>query len=169
MNIFVIVKVNPDYCEYLRRYDKRVYYNSDFKDTRPFIGVLFEIENIEYFAPLSSPKSKHIKMHSSMDFIKIDGGKLGVINLNNMIPIKKGLYNIINLNDFPTDKKSQSYYYLLNKQYKWINSHGIQITKKSKRLYDLYIQNKLPSNIKNRCCNFKLLEEKCYIYDEVLI
>lgn len=116
---------------------------------RSFIGVLFEINNIEYFALLSSPKPKHINMHSSMDFIKIDDGKLGVINLNNMIPVKEGLYNIIDLNNFPPDKQSQLYYYLLNKQYKWINSHGIQITKKSKRLYDLYIQNKLLSNIRN--------------------
>ena len=32
---------------------------------------------------------------------------------------------------------------------------------KSKLLYNLYKNDKLPTNVKNRCCNFILLEEKC--------
>lgn len=34
----------------------------------------------------------------------------------------------------------------------------------SKTLYNLYVNNKLPDNVKNRCCNFILLEEKCDLY-----
>ena len=51
-----IVKVDSLYCDYLRKYDKRVSYNAGTKDLRPFIGVLFMIDKCEYFTPLSSPK-----------------------------------------------------------------------------------------------------------------
>lgn len=66
-----IVKVDSKYCDYLRRYDNKVVYNKFDKELRPFIGVLFKIDNIEYFAPLSSPKPKHLKMKNTLDFFKI--------------------------------------------------------------------------------------------------
>ena len=58
-NKLKIVKINSDYCDYLRKYDIRVPYNAGSKELRPFVGVLFCVNNIEYFAPLSSPKPKH--------------------------------------------------------------------------------------------------------------
>lgn len=48
-----LVRVDSDYCDYLRKFDKRVIYNMDNKEIRPFIGVLFKVNNYEYFAPLS--------------------------------------------------------------------------------------------------------------------
>ena len=62
-----------------------------------FVGVLFEIGEIKYFAPLSSPKYKHLKMKNSIDFYKIDSGKLGAINFNNMIPIPEQEYTYIDI------------------------------------------------------------------------
>lgn len=52
-------------------------------------GILFKIDTFEYFAPLSSPKLKHIKMKNTLDFLKIKNGELGAINFNNMIPVMK--------------------------------------------------------------------------------
>ena len=65
-----IVKVETDYCDYLRKYDRRVAYNMADKELRPFIGILFKINKLEYFAPLSSPKPKHLKMKNTIDFFK---------------------------------------------------------------------------------------------------
>ena len=93
-----IVKVNPSYCDYLREFDNNVSYNKNKKDLRPFIGILFKIEDLEYFAPLSSPKPKHKQMKNKMDFSKIKNGELGAVNFNNMIPVDKEYYNVINLN-----------------------------------------------------------------------
>lgn len=59
MRNFKIVRVDSDYCDYLRKFDSKVIYNKGAKKLRPFIGVLFKIEKWEYFAPLSSPKPKH--------------------------------------------------------------------------------------------------------------
>ena len=58
---FKIVKVDANYCGFLRKYDEKVVYNAGLKELRPFIGVLFKIDKFEYFAPLSSPKIKHKK------------------------------------------------------------------------------------------------------------
>ena len=56
---FKIVKIDSKYCDYLRKFDDKVPYNAGSKELRPFIGVLFMVEDIQYFAPLSSPKPKH--------------------------------------------------------------------------------------------------------------
>ena len=66
--------VNQDYCEYLRQYDNRVPYTMDSKSTRPFIGLLLQVNSCTYYAPLSSPKPKHQKMKNQLDFLKINNG-----------------------------------------------------------------------------------------------
>ena len=37
-----IVRVNSEYCDYLRKYDNKVAYNKNEKELRPFIGILFK-------------------------------------------------------------------------------------------------------------------------------
>ena len=91
----MLVRLNSNYCDYLRQFDNKVPYNYNEKELRPFIGVLFRIDNLMYFAPLSSPKAKHLKLKSKLDFLKIDNGKLGAINFNNMLPVTNK--NIINI------------------------------------------------------------------------
>ncbi len=161
-----LVKVDTKYCDYLRKFDKRVVYNKHSKELRPFVGILFTIDECLYFAPLSSPKKKHIKMKNTIDFYKIDNGKLGAVNFNNMIPVKEEYYDVILLYKDTIDAEEQKYQELLKDQFNWLNEHYNQIKNISKKLYDLYNNNKLPSAIKERCCNFKLLEDKCLEYNK---
>jgi len=93
-----IVRVNSDYCDYLRKYDNKVAYNKNEKVLRPFIGILFQIDTCEYFAPLSSPKPKHKNMKNTVDFFKIKDGELGAVNFNNMIPVNESNYSLVDLN-----------------------------------------------------------------------
>ena len=141
-------------------------YNYGKKDTRPFIGVLFNIGKLEYFAPLYSPKPKHMSMKNTMDFFKIDNGQLGAINFNNMIPVTNKNYIVPNLNKLPKNISDIKYLILLQKQLKWLNNNVEQVKNKSKNLYNLYIQGRLPKNIKKRCCDFKLLEKACKKYND---
>ncbi len=86
-------------------------------------GVLFKIGDIEYFAPLSSPKTKHQKMNNSIDFHKIENefkqnGKkekelIGVINFNNMIPVMSYNYKLINFNTKCKNEAEKKYFSLL--------------------------------------------------------
>lgn len=93
-----IVRVNTDYCDYLRKFDNKVSYNKFEKELRPFIGILFQIDTCEYFAQLSSPKPKHKNMKNTIDFFKIKDGELGAVNFNNMIPVNENNYSLVDLN-----------------------------------------------------------------------
>ena len=160
-----IVKVDSDYCNFLRKYDDKVSYNAGNKELRPFVGILFTVNNCEYFAPLSSPKPKHIKLKNTLDLIKINDGIYGVVNFNNMIPVTNNNYTEFDLNKKTNGKNEQYRIQLLNNQLRWLTSNKKDIYQKSKILYNLYINDKLPRNVKDRCCNYPLLEEKCAIYN----
>ena len=162
---FKIVRVNADYCDYLRKFDDKVSYNKYEKELRPFIGILFEIDMYQYFAPLSSPKTKHKNMKNTVDFLKIKNGELGAVNFNNMIPVSKNNYNLVDLNKETLTLSELKYQKLLKEQLVWLNSNYIQVKNKSFKLYSLYNSGKLAENIKARCCDFKLLEEKCLEYN----
>ena len=137
---------------------------ASWKEKRPYIGIVLNVDGILFFAPFTSPKEKHLKMKNAIDFIKIDKGKLGAINFNNMIPIPFEECIKINV-EKEIDTKYKN---LLYKQINWCNQKENKqlILSKAKKLYNKYIENKLPSNIKNRCCNFIILEEKLKQYDK---
>lgn len=160
-----VARIESQYCDYLRKYDNKVSYNKNEKELRPFVGLLFKINDCEYFAPLSSPKLKHRKMKNTIDFMKIQDGELGAVNFNNMIPVRKNNYSVINLNRKNLSKSELRYQDLLKDQYNWLNEHYNQVQNRSYRLYRLYNNKQLSESIASRCCNFKLLEEKCELYN----
>lgn len=159
-----LVIVDSNYCNYLRKYDEKVPYNFKEKDNRPFVGVLFNVKDMMYFAPLSSPKIKHLKMKDQLDFLRIDQGKLGAINFNNMIPVNSNNITLIDIKKITKDKSTKKYLKLLDKQIFWLNRHKNKVYKYSVNLYNKYTENKLPFAIYKRCCNFKLLEKICNEY-----
>lgn len=125
---FKIVIIDYKYCDYLRKFDNKVIYNMGEKELRPFLGVLFNIEKFEYFAPLSSPNKKHKNMKNMLDFFKIKNGELGVINFNNMIPVTSKNYLLINLNSDKLDSNiDKKYKKMLRKQVIWLNKNNIQV------------------------------------------
>ena len=166
MDKLTLVRLDTKYCDYLRLFDDKVPYNNNEKELRPFIGVLFKVNEYMYFAPLSSPKPKHLKLKTKLDFLKIDNGKLGAINFNNMLPVtEKNIVKIV-LNKECLTKSEEKYTKLLSEQLFWLNRNNTKIYNRSKKLYDKYIDGTLDSNILKRCCNFKLLEEKCREYNK---
>ncbi len=162
----ILVRIDADYCNYLRKFDNKVPYNYNDKVLRPFVGVLFTIDEIMYFAPLSSPKVKHLKLKSKLDFFKIDNGKLGAINFNNMVPVTDNNIIKLDLDKACLTKSEEKYTKLLKEQIYWLNRNDEKLYGRSKKLYDKYIAGTLDRNIVERCCNFKLLEEKCKEYNE---
>lgn len=150
--------ITDRYIEFLRSFDEKVALNK--KETRPYVGVVLEIEGIKYYAPFTSPKPKHQKMKNGKDFRKINNGLYGAINFNNMIPVLDSeviLIDIENLAD-------QKYKRLLQNQYKSIKAdiEGVQRTAEKLRKLVLTEEDKLSNYdklIKSRCCNLNLLEE----------
>ncbi len=153
-----IIYVSDKYIKYLSKYDNKVRFNKGQK--RPYIGILFEVESNKYYAPLSSPREKFFAMKNNDDFIKIDGGKLGAINLNNMIPIHDSAIiniNFDNINDF-------KYKLLLLNQLDFFNKNADKIIKKATNLYEGYKNGRLRKEVFKRCCNFVKLEKYVQLY-----
>lgn len=123
------------------------------------------VDEYEYFAPLSSPKTKHLNMKNNIDIVKIDVGWLGVVNFNNMIPVRKNNYELFDLKKIPLDTYELKRQNLLKSQLFWLNRNIKRVKGKVCNLYNKYKNNKLPDRLKSRCCNFILLEEKCNDYN----
>lgn len=123
-------------------------------EMRPFIGILMTHNNIDYVIPLTSPKEKHRKMQNAIDFHKLNGGKWGAINFNNMFPVLSNppVYKIIK----PL-KDGNQYNDLLINQISWLNKveNKKMVLKKAQNLYDSYMNGTLSNRIKKRCCNLE--------------
>ena len=157
-------KINEKYVKYMSQFDNRISKNYEEKARRPFIGIVLNVDGILYFAPFTSPKPKHLKMKNTIDFLKIDEGRLGAINFNNMIPIPIEQCMKIDVQNEP----DEAYKILLYKQINWCNEgeHTVLILNKARTLYTKVINKKLPQRINDRCCDFKMLEEKSKGYKE---
>lgn len=163
--------VDKNYVNYLREYDNRVEnieYNTKLK---PYIGILVTINEFNYYVPISSAKEKHYKIREGMDFIKImqDDRIIGVLNINNMIPILDDNVTILkykdieNYRDFESDRERKLYISFLSFELDLINEKMDKIKKSALKLYNEKISNPT-SNVAKRCCDFKLLEEKSKLY-----
>ena len=85
-----------------------------------------------------------------------------------MIPVTQNNYVLENLQKANFSSIQEAKYINLEKQQlKWLNSFYYQVKNKAEKLYKLFNQNKLNANIRKRCCNFPLLEEKCKEWEEI--
>ena len=113
--------VDEAYIQYLKGFDTNV--SDNYSSTKPFIRILFNINGLDYIAPLTSAKPKHAKIkNSSPTAFKVfdgstEGDLLTLVQLNNMIPVTKA--NITKL-----DVKSQDikYQFLLLKEINYIRT-----------------------------------------------
>lgn len=121
--------VSNEYIEYLYQFDKKVPYNKDAK--RPYIGVVLKIKDINYFAPLFSPKKSHLKYSDNPTYMKI-GSNYGIVRFNNMIPVPLDELKYININNI----KDRKYRMLLISQNHFIKLHSEKIFKKALKLYN---------------------------------
>lgn len=149
--------VKEDYINYLKQFDSNIRDNKN--ESRPYIGILLEVNGMNYIAPLASPKEKHKTMKNNIDFVKLENGELGVINLNNMIPVHKE--NIVEYNF--KERHNSKYSILLKKQLRFINKNEDLIKNKANKLYKMVMSGK--SFIAKRCVNFTLIEKKALEYN----
>lgn len=164
---------DKDYISYLKQYDDKVENINYSAKLKPYIGIVVNINEFNYYVSISSAKLKHYKIKEGMDFIKIMQADkiIGVLNLNNMVPILNEKIQILNYREidkyreFETEKEKRLYISFLSFELNLINQKVEKIRKNATKLYNEKINNP-NSNISKRCCNFKLLEEKCVEYSK---
>ena len=134
------------------------------------LGIIISVNNKNYYVPVSSPKSKHLKMSDSVDFIKINhystGQLLCVLNLNNMIPAPSNCIqqlkrnNVETFRQFSNEAEKNNYIFLLDEEKISIKNKEAKIKKNATKLYRICC-NSPESKIALRCCDFKKLEKVC--------
>lgn len=160
MNKLKIYYIDTNYINYLRKFDNRVAYNKS--KSRPYVGVVYTFNNQTYFAPLSSPKPKHLTMNkNALDIFKINDGELGIVNINNMIP--SPISCLIEVLPLVKDKQYKN---LVINQTAYLNKYKSDLMRMVKKFILQYNKNLLPKRIMDRCCDFKLLEGKCKEYEK---
>ena len=163
MKTLKIYYIDENYINFLRRFDKIVPYNKTH--TRPYIGVVYEYNGINYFAPLSSPNQKHLTMNgNALDIFKINDGIWGIVNINNMIPTPTSC-----LTEVLPQVKDEKYRNLILNQTNYLNRHKYKLLSKVKQFRLRYDNGHLSTSLRKRCCNFKLLEEKYMEYENLIL
>lgn len=170
MNWYVVDK---NYIAYLTQYDSHVGYVEYGERLKLHVGILLNISSFNYYVPISSAKPKHQKMSNNLDFHKLQDKSTGylyaVLNINNMIPVPSNCaihfkYNQVeNFRSFRNEKEKNDYIYLLQKEKELIDQVQDILQNKALKLYQKCAA-KPYSSLASRCCNFKLLEEKCNSY-----
>lgn len=152
--------VDVAYGNGLKAIEPRVPHISNGKERRPFVGVVLMIGLIPYYAPLTSPKPKHQAMKNQIDFLKINNGKWGAINFNNMIPVPQQYLSKVSIAITPTDTfDEQRYKRLLGNQLSWCNQQRARIEQKALKLYQTIAGNNAHVLLRQRCCDFAKCEQ----------
>ena len=179
------INISQDYLKYLHDHCSEVYYKQFNYDNKPYLGILINNENNQYVIPLSSAKEKH-KLWKNIDANRFlvyencdksslsknaiykenpDGSIkhiLSAIDLKKMIPVKEGIYSIVDLVGKQNDTtEERNYKNLLNKEYSFCLKILPSIIQKANKLYNKQIET---GKIIKFCCDFKLIEEKCNQY-----
>jgi protein AbiQ len=157
--------IDTDYIEFLARFQEHIWINEENNRLRPYVGVVLDIGEYQYYAPLSSPKPKHLHMKDRLDFIRLEykGTLKGVINLNNIIPVSDSLVTKIDIQSIV----DVNYKNLLNVEMIDIRRKRSIIQRNAKTVYNKVT--KFNHEIQNAklialSYNFLLLEQKMLEY-----
>lgn len=77
-------------------------------------------------------------MKNNLDVVKIDGGRYGVVNFNNMIPVTSNNYELFDLKATPKDTYELKWQNLLKSQLLWLNKNIKNVKGKAINLYEKY-------------------------------
>ncbi|MEQ4676899.1 type III toxin-antitoxin system ToxN/AbiQ family toxin [Providencia vermicola] len=157
--------ISSKYICYLKSFEEKVPNSEDptYQNPKAFIGVVLDIQDHKYLAPLTSPKPWHENIkESSPNFFKlhengVPENQLGLINLKFMIPVIESEISLLDMNSMP----DSPYKKMLYKQLQFIRANSDKINEKSELLRSLVLQ----GNIKGTC-DFGLLEEKYRDFDK---
>lgn len=155
-----LYEVNADYIDYLSAYAPHLFQNKKpgQNNERKYIGIVFRINGLDYFAPLSSFKQKHHRMKEAVDFIKVKD--YAVINLNNMFPVPLTERKYVDIRS----ERDPHYRALLLAEYRFIKSIQEKIRKNAQNVYKIKIKDGTSSALAKRCNDFLSLEKACNKY-----
>ena len=163
--------IDSDYIAYLALFDKKVMHN---KTGRPYVGIVYEMNEFYYFAPLTSLKTRKesgkLIPKDNLIFQSLEQGKYGGICVGNMVPVPEKCLQYFDFNK----SRNQSVKDALQNEYRAILKVWPKIKNNAHQVYEIQcktLSQLTPSerSIRSRCCNYKLLEQKCKEYEETVL
>jgi len=118
--------IDGKYVEYLSAFDKNISYNKEQSHTRPYLGIVLQID----------------KYKNNASFFFVYGknkNPLSIIKFSSMIPVPNNM-RVVNLLDYK--KQEKKYQDLLSSEYKYINFHKKEILQIAKRMYTFVTNDK---------------------------
>ncbi|SHK20043.1 type III toxin-antitoxin system ToxN/AbiQ family toxin [Tepidibacter formicigenes] len=158
-------EVTEDYIDFLQKSEiqsrgftriPNIGYNTHEK----FVcGIVLNINNLNYYAPVSSFKRQQ-KSNILIKDLRTNQ-ILGSIRFSFMFPIPESelIYK-----DFSCEERR--YARLLQKEYDFCNRYYSSILLKANRIYQMIINNYNP-RFNNDCCDFRLLEKKSLEFEAI--
>lgn len=153
-----IYRIQDKYIRFLQSRDSRVQYNKGHR--RPYVGIVLTVGQFQYFVPMESPKPSHAKLKRGYHYFLIDGGQLGLLGFNNMIPVHASAVIPFDINAEP----DQKYADLLRRQVTYINRNKATIYERAQKTYFNRV-NKNNKFLEQICCDFVVLEKACRQFD----
>lgn len=181
------VTVSIDYLQKLHQVDSEVFFSSENNyEDKPHMGMLVNNEGYDYVIPLTSAKVKHKKWKNVTDTNYIifemihkdickekdvivsikntDNVKrlISVLEIKKMIPVKEGLYRMIDFSTFDiTNEEQRKRKALLEKEYRFCLKIKEDVLRKANKIYNDQIEKE---KVYQFHCNYKKLEEVCRNY-----
>lgn len=146
--------IDPLYTNYLRQFDNRIPHIVYGSNNKFVCGIVIAINNHNFFAPISSNKTKQ----QTNLLIKDDKGTvLSSIKFSFMFPAPS---TTVHYKNFKSIRKNDpDYADLLEKEYEFVLKHESLIRKKAAKVYQ--IGKDTNHTLHKYCCDFPLLESKC--------
>ena len=168
-------KVNMKYVRNLKNAEKRATGRTNTilsvssqtnKQSRPFLGIIVLVNSQKYCIPLSSvnekPKYKSISENITCRKIKDgEGNTIGILNINNMIPVREEYITLFKIDELPDDSESQKdYKEVCRKELEWCRKNKQLIVKLAEDLHRIICSGEkfLKRNI---CPDYAVLEREC--------
>lgn len=155
---FKFYHIHDKYIAYLYSAERKVQHNKH--QHRPYVGIVLQINDIDYYVPLESPKPNHINIRNGGPVLKLDNGNLGLMGFNNMIPVPDSALVPFNFNELDDEK----YKNLLINQLRYCNNNRDLILRRAQSTYNKVVYKKVPMYTKV-CCDFSKLEKMCPKYN----
>lgn len=158
METLRIYRISDHYVRFLHDTDNRVQFNKG--NRRPYVGIVLTVGQYRYFVPMESPKPNHVNIKSGKHIFRLDGGRLGLLGFNNMLPVPDSALIAFDISQEPDPQYSD----LLKRQASFCNRHKADILSHASSTYYDVVNNK-SEFMKKICCDFKKLESACSNYN----
>lgn len=166
--------INKSYIDFLRENvtDKIMHWDSpNYNHPKYCLGVVFKINGLNYFAPISSIKEKQLSDQDGLflnDYfeklsfpIQVEhlhhGRIVASIKFNYMFPIHHADCCYVNTGKFSEYGFENSYKIFVDKQYSYCLKHRDSIRKMASEVYNKAV-NRI-DNFHNHCLDFLLIEQ----------